>query len=108
MSKVVIGLLVVGTAVFGQGVALRPGTWVQNGVVLVPSSSEEFTSLVPDLIPFGAASNVSALFPYSFALRNYSGQTIIAFGVRWTRIDAQGRTRTTDFTWENLSSFSGG
>jgi hypothetical protein len=48
------------------------------------------------------------VYPYSFILGNSTALTIIAFGARWTCVDASGTVRTHDRVWSNLANFTGG
>jgi hypothetical protein len=93
-------------SLMAQTVKLANGNWQENGISLVPASSVEFANAVQAVMPSKAAPNFASIYPYSFILRNMTSKTIIAFGVRWTCLDARGRVQTHDRVWSNLGNLT--
>jgi hypothetical protein len=79
----------------GQNVTLVAGDWQERGIILLPASAPEFNTLLSTLAP-GTQSDLSPLSTYSFILQNLTLKPVIAFGVRWTCVAADGRSRTRD------------
>jgi hypothetical protein len=71
------------------------------------------TASAADLANLCEQTNASTSVPagfasYSFVLQNQTPKAIVAIGVRWTCVDAQGHVRTHDRVWSNMRLSSGG
>jgi hypothetical protein len=91
-----------------QNVTISKGNWQDNGIWLLPATVPDFTNLVSTLSPTGTASDFARVAPYSFVLQNLTAKTVIAFSVRWKRVDSAGRTTNADRLWFRLQAPFGG
>ena len=78
------------------------------GVEVIYPRSDQFAAAIKTTVDPAVLPDIQDLLPFTYVLRNISNKTIIAYSSRWTLTDAMGHVNTTNATWWNLSTLTGG
>jgi hypothetical protein len=78
------------------------------GVTIINSNSPEFLPAVNSLVDPTILSNIQAILPFSYVLKNNTSKFIIVYSTRWTLTDPSGQVTTQDRTGGTLSTLRDG
>ena len=104
-SRVASTLVLVGcTTVIGMAQSVTPKSLVREepGVYLLGADSPQFAKAIPTAFEY--VRRFAALHPYSVALVNDTHSDIIAYAVRWSGEDAQGREVSSERIEQNFTT----